>query len=355
MVSPRIDDRSRGRLMVFSAAAMYGAAAAINLVEGLIPGGPPLSPLPGLVSLVLVVLILTVGLRLPPRALAPLGPVGVGLIAVALATSPGPGDGAVLYVWPVLWSAYFFGRLGAISVVGCTAVAHAAVLSVLPAADGYGDRWVDVMVTVSVIAGVVHVLARKNDALLATVTAEARTDRLTGVLNRRGLEEQASRCLAQARREGSPVAVVIVDIDYFKRVNDQWGHEVGDRVIAHLGSVLADECRETDVVARLGGEEFVVLLSQSDEASALLYTRRVRRALAESDRPGRPAVRISAGAAAATAPADVAPLLQSADTALYEAKRTGRDRTVLSDFTGTAPLPGLLPGGPREGHLRALA
>jgi diguanylate cyclase (GGDEF)-like protein len=349
-MSPLVGDRSRGRLMIFSAATMYGAAALLNLVEGLIPGGPPLSPLPGLAALVLVSLVLTVGPRLPSWALAPLGPLGVGIIAVALADTPGPGDGAVLYVWPVLWTAFFFGRGGAIAIVACTGVAHAAVLLALPAGDGYGDRWVDVMVTVSVIAAVVHVLAQKNQELLATVMTEARTDKLTGTLNRRGFEEQSARSLAHARREGGSVAVVLVDIDLFKRVNDEWGHEVGDRVIAHLGSVLMEHCRESDVVARLGGEEFVVLLSPCDEASAVVYTQRVRRALADADSPGRPAVRISAGVAATTASPDVALLLQSADTALYEAKRTGRDKTVLSDFTAVATVPPYLPGEPHGDH-----
>jgi hypothetical protein len=103
LVSIRLDKR----LMAYAAAAMYGGAAFDGLVEGLVPGDPSFSILPGLVALVLVTILLAIGPRLPRAVLALLGPIGVALIAYALATSPGAGDGAVLYTWPVLWAAFF--------------------------------------------------------------------------------------------------------------------------------------------------------------------------------------------------------------------------------------------------------
>src|SRR5260221_8292469 len=100
--------RFNKRLIGYTAAGIYASAATISAIEGLIPGGERFSIVPGLVALGIVALILGIGPRLPFWGLALLGPLGVALVAYALATSPGPGDGAVLYMWPVLWTAFFF-------------------------------------------------------------------------------------------------------------------------------------------------------------------------------------------------------------------------------------------------------
>jgi diguanylate cyclase (GGDEF)-like protein len=324
------------RLMAFSAAAIYASGALIDLVEAFIPGGPAFSFAPGLAAFAIVTPLVWTGPRLPRWALAPLGPLGVALIAVALGTSPGPGDGAVLYMWPVLWTAFFFGRPGAVAIVASVGVAHGVALYALPGADGYYDRWVDVMVSVSVVAAVVQVLARRNEVLLARVAAEARTDKLTGLLNRRGFDEHATLMLAQARRDDHPVAVASFDLDHFKHVNDEWGHDVGDKVLARFASTLQAQSRDVDVVARIGGEEFVVLLPGGDVAAGYAFTQRVRRDLVDGDGSELPAVQASAGVAAGT-PASIELLLQQADFALYQAKREGRNRTVAYD----EPVPGL--------------
>jgi len=328
--------RLNRRLMVYSAAAMYGAAVLIDLIEGFLRGGPSFSMAPGLVALAIVPVLLAVGPRLPRWALAPLGPIGVGLIASALATVPAAGDGAVLYMWPVLWTVFFFELPGAISIVACIGVAHGLVLRSLSAQSGYADRWVDVMVSVSVVAAVVLMLTRRNDELLARLADEARTDTLTGLLNRRGFEERASVELAHARREGTAIAVVSFDIDYFKRVNDEWGHETGDRVLARVGAVLNGQSRDVDVVARIGGEEFAVLLPGTDSTDADGFAQRIRCAVAAADASGLPVVRLSAGVASAIAPDDIGPLMHRADSALYAAKRAGRDRTVIFGVEGAA-------------------
>jgi diguanylate cyclase (GGDEF)-like protein len=322
--------RLNKRLMTYTAAGMYGCAALTSAVEGLIPGGPRFSPLPGLVSVVLGALILGAGSRVPRGALAFLGPLGVGVVAYALATTHGAGDAAVLYMWPVLWTAFFFGRKGALSIVACVGVAQGLALLALPAADGYFDRWVDVTVSVSVVAAVVLVLTSRNDELLARLADEARTDPLTSLLNRRGFDEHATVELAHARREAHSVAVASIDIDHFKHVNDEWGHDIGDKVLARLGAILAAQSREVDVVARVGGEEFVVLMPGCNASDAGAFTDRVRRSLAAADDSGLPTVRVSAGVTAETAPDNVATLLRRADAALYEAKRTGRNRTVIT-------------------------
>jgi diguanylate cyclase (GGDEF)-like protein len=232
-------------------------------------------------------------------------------------------------MWPVLWMTFFFGRRGAIAIIACIGVAHLATLLVVPAVSSFPGRWVDVMVSVAVVAGVVLTLVRRNDQLLDELRREARTDALTGLLNRRGFEERSTLELARARREATPLAVVTFDIDFFKRVNDEWGHEVGDRVLARTAELLAEQSREIDVVARFGGEEFVVLLPDCDGAEAELFANRVREAVAFDRNETIPSVRLSAGILAVPGPTSIDTLVQGADSAMYRAKRSGRDRTVL--------------------------
>jgi diguanylate cyclase (GGDEF)-like protein len=320
------------RLMAYTAAAMYGGAAFDGSIEGFLPGDPSFAIAPVLGAIAITVVLVLVGPRLPRWALAPLGGVGVAMIAYALSATKGAGDGAVLYMWPVLWTTFYFGRRGAIAIVAWIGVAHALTLLALPAASSYPGRWVDVMISVTVVAVVVLALVDRNDQLISRLAEEARTDALTGLLNRRGFEERALLELAHARREERVVALVTFDIDYFKRINDEWGHETGDRVLARIGQLLSRESRDIDVIARFGGEEFIVLLPGCSSADAEHFAGRVRAALEHDGREGLPAVRISAGVIAAVAPPGIEVMLHGADSALYSAKRAGRDRTVVSPY-----------------------
>ena len=149
--------------MAYAAAAMYGAAGLDGLIEGFLPGDPAFAIAPVVVVVVMVMALLAVGPRVPRWGLALLGPLGVALIAYALATTPAGGDGAVLYALPVLWTTLFFGRTGAIAIIGCVAVGHAIALFSLPSAVVYPGRWVDVMVAVCAMA--VVVLALESGAM----------------------------------------------------------------------------------------------------------------------------------------------------------------------------------------------
>ena len=330
--------RSDRRLRAYSAAGIFGGAAFLGLFEQFIPGGPKASLAPGLAALAVAPALAYFGTKLPDVVVAALGPAGVVLIGVALATSPGPGDGAVLYMWPVVWTAFFYGLRGAILIVVSIGVCHALVLWSLPGSEGYPDRWFDVVVSVAIVAFVVELLARRSDQLLLRVAAEARTDTLTALLNRRGFDERAEVELARARRDNAWLAIVSFDIDYFKRVNDEWGHDVGDRVLTHFGQVLTACSREVDVVARIGGEEFAVLLPGCATGDAAAFSERVREVLAITP-TDLPVVRVSAGVAADEAPDELASLVLIADTALYAAKRSGRNRTQVAQghVPGTGP------------------
>lgn len=338
---PLPEGKATKRLVAYTAAAMYGGAAFLGMIEGAIPGGQAFSLLPGLAALVLVLLILLVGPRLPVPALAALGPIGAALIAAALASTHGPGDGAVLYMWPVLWVSYFFDRRGSIMIVAWIGVVHALALLSMPSHTAMIDRWLDVMVSVGIVAVVVQTLAERNRRLFESVSAEARVDKLTNVLNRRGFDERVEVELEHSRREATPVSIVTFDIDHFKRVNDDWGHDAGDRVLSRLGTVLHRQSRGADVVARIGGEEFAALLPRADIDAARDYAERVRAAFSDGNDYdlGLPRLTVSAGVAAAVAPEHAEAMLQAADSALYAAKRAGRDRTIVYGRLGTGPVP----------------
>lgn len=162
----------------------------------------------------------------------------------------------------------------------------------------------------------------------------ARHDSLSGAVNRGYLTELGAREIALARRHKHPLAAAMIDIDHFKRVNDLYGHAVGDAVIRALSKTCTDSLREGDLFGRFGGEEFVCLMPQTDASEALACTERMRKSIETLQvDSGRGPVRftISAGVAVLDPGHDSwAALLQAADEALYLAKGGGRNRTVLA-------------------------
>ncbi len=237
-------------------------------------------------------------------------------------------------MWPVLWMAYFYGTFGAAAACASTAVAHGAALLSMPPGVGSLDRWIDVVATVIVVAAVARTLAARNDRLVRALTAEARVDPLTGLLNRRGLAERLAPEIARAARSEETLAAVAIDIDHFKCVNDEHGHDAGDRVLAWLGALIAEEARGADIAARVGGEEFVVVQPGSGPAAAHAFAERLRVRVAAAGLGDGITPTISCGVAAGGLDAgatDVQPLLDAADDALYAAKRAGRNRTVVAE------------------------
>jgi diguanylate cyclase (GGDEF)-like protein len=171
--------------------------------------------------------------------------------------------------------------------------------------------------------------AIENGRLLERVQHQATHDDLTGLPNRVLFEDAAARALAHSRRSGEPVALLFVDLDGFKEVNDDAGHDAGDIVLAETGRRLAESLRVGDIVARLGGDEFTVLLPATGADAAVDIARRVRATLAEPFELPSGACTISACVGVAVAPDDAAEyhdLLRAADAAMYCAKRDGRNR-----------------------------
>lgn len=155
----------------------------------------------------------------------------------------------------------------------------------------------------------------------------ATTDGVTGLANRRAAEEALERLQRDATRYRRPVSVVLVDLDHFKEINDQHGHPAGDRVLAGAARTLAEQCRDADIVARWGGEEFIVIAPATRVADAEQLAERCRHAIAAEDFDGL-STTASFGVAELVAGETVAALISRADARLYQAKRGGRDQVV---------------------------
>jgi diguanylate cyclase (GGDEF)-like protein len=168
---------------------------------------------------------------------------------------------------------------------------------------------------------------------LAIAEIRAATDGLTGLPNQRAVADALKRMFAQATTTGSPLALLFLDLDHFKQINDQRGHAVGDQVLANVGAVLRSVLRNRDFAGRNGGEEFVVLLPDTEIPSALQIAERVRAAIAAISLPGGDvSVTTSIGVSGFPDHANALDRLERlADAALYLAKRLGRNRIELAE------------------------
>ena len=189
------------------------------------------------------------------------------------------------------------------------------------------------------ILAVPTVLLARRFMMHAQLLASSRIDSKTGLLNPGTWESEAAVEISRAGRSRSPLSVALVDIDHFKAVNDTHGHLAGDTVLKALSDVLREQLRGYDVLGRFGGEEFVVLLPQADEADALGIAERLRAHVAALPIPVKDGkvvrLTISIGVAALDAKnTQVADLLAAADAALYHAKQAGRNRTHVATANG---------------------
>ncbi len=217
------------------------------------------------------------------------------------------------------------------AVVAAPIRAHQRVVGAIVAVDDgarpdFGARHIDVLVALAAQAGT----AIDNVRLFEEVQRLAITDDLTGIHNRRHLFELADHEFAQAQRYHRPLAAIMFDLDHFKEVNDRHGHAVGDEVLCAVARVCDYLIREVDVLGRYGGEEFAVLLPETDLKAALEVAERFREAVAAETidtNAGPIAVTVSAGVAEIHPDMiDVHELINRADAAMYFAKRSGRNR-----------------------------
>jgi diguanylate cyclase (GGDEF)-like protein len=289
--------------------------------------------------------------RLPAATLPSFLALGTLLITAAI-WFDGHADSAYtpFYVWVAVIAFYFLRPGMAAAQLVLVGGSYGWALAAVGNASVPLQRWLITVGTATVAGVIVGYMRTRMVRLVARLDEAARTDRLTGLLNRRGFEELFEMELERSRREGRPLSLLVGDLDGFKRVNDRLGHHAGDVALELLGRELSSWKRRADVVARIGGEEFALLLPDTDGSAALVAAERLRRAVARTFRDQPLPVTISIGVVSFPEHGDEGErLLRAADEALYAAKDLGKDRAVLHTAESAARLGGAAdadrPGG----------
>jgi diguanylate cyclase (GGDEF)-like protein len=338
--------RDRAYLSARIGASMFFAGALFSVLSTVMPHGPH-GNVDGLRLLALGEAITGVAILTMPRRWRRYIPVIVvyGAVAVVsvsvICNGEQHGDAPTMteffYTWPAVYVGYFFRRWMTPVFIAVTSAAYGATLAVIGLSGNVQIRWLLVTVVVAGLTVAAHAIRTQVDDLVARLQETARTDTLTGMPNRRAFDERLGLEIDRAARTGDPLALLLGDIDRFKALNDRFGHAEGDAALASLGRILMSECRAIDTPARIGGEEFAVLLPSTDAAAALTTANRLRRAISRiHDGAGQP-LTISFGVA--EHPGDGATagdLMRAADNALYAAKEAGRDRAMRHRPDGEA-------------------
>ena len=260
------------------------------------------------------------------------GYVGVFCASVVVAASGNSTTPyALFYLWVTVLSCHFLPMRRAIPQILLVPIGYQLALR---AAGGPLPwvRWTLLSATVAVVGFSVAFLRRQAEALLAILATQARTDALTGLLNRRAFEEDLDAEVSRAQRTADPLALIMADLDHFKAINDRCGHPKGDEVLREVSDVLRRQCRRMDNAYRIGGEEFAIIVPGADVVVAAALAERVRGAV-RTDLVGSYApVTLSLGIATYPAHAgDAIALAAAADASCYSAKRLGRDRIVVME------------------------
>jgi diguanylate cyclase (GGDEF)-like protein len=224
------------------------------------------------------------------------------------------------YTWISIFAFYFLPRRQALAHLAFMSAAYAVALWLVHAPGGAG-QWIVTMGTAAVGGLVVG-------ALVGRLRAQAATDALTGLANRRSWEETLERELARGWRQHLPVAVAVIDLDQFKALNDRAGHLAGDRLLQDVSAAWGGVIRDEDVLARPGGDEFGLVLPNCAQDEGLHILDRLRTTT--------PDLTFSAGLACWNGSEHANSLMQRADIALYRAKHQGGNGTVVAGTTGSA-------------------
>jgi len=268
----------------------------------------------------------------------------LGTILVSLAVYFGGAGAAaayaVYYFWVGLAACYFLRPAVAASHLALASAGYGIALLASDEVEVPALTWALATGSLFVVGILIATLRGQMERMLTELGAAARTDSLTGLANRRELERRFADELERSTRGGRPLAILVLDLDWFKEFNDRFGHAAGDRALAQLGEALRRGTRTSDVVTRLGGEEFAVLAPETDEEEAYQLAERLRAEVRATFARQEEKMTVSCGVAGFPMHGiTTGELLHSADRALYEAKELGRDRSVLFHHE-TAPAKG---------------
>ena len=326
-------------------AILFGAGAIVTLLGLLLPHQPQVDEL-GLqilvaVSAVTAVALMLWGERAPDWAYMVVVAVGTLLVSLGIVSNGERHGGAaggdeMYYLWAVLYAAYFLNRWQTATQVALVGVSYAVVLVIVDPGDVAMSRWISTVGLVAGAAMVVRLLSERIEALVASLGQAARTDALTGLANRLAYEETYERELARMDRAGGGFALLLADLDQLKAINDRDGHGAGDEALCAVGDALRDTMRGSDFAARIGGDEFAVLLPGTDRADANHFGERLARALCQRGPDERPFGLSYGVAIPGEDGSELHEVMRAADEALYERKRENLGRSGPTRLPGRA-------------------
>ncbi len=254
--------------------------------------------------------------------------------AVIMATLVG--DPGLFWLYPCLLTSFFLTAPRIATLINVSAV---LLLMLVSDAFRTQEQMWSFAVTAVVVSSSAHMFAYRNQSQRRRLEHLATIDPLTGVKNRRSMDQELAMAAANAERMGQPHALVLMDLDHFKTINDEYGHVAGDYILTDLVELIESNTRQFDQLFRFGGEEFVLLLPGVEGADLNTVMTNLQKLLRRRMRsPGGP-VTISYGVATLRPGESMESWLTRADDALYQAKEGGRDRIVYAD----APLGQVLP------------
>jgi diguanylate cyclase (GGDEF)-like protein/putative nucleotidyltransferase with HDIG domain len=357
--SAPIEHRGELDLMSSALAYLFAVGSIITLVLYALLPHPEASTagmLPVIAAALAVGVLIEVGGELIPQEAYPwIVACGSALIGAAIFFRASPTSAqALFYLWITCYSFYFFSRRVALAEVLFACAGFGVALIALPHPPAHAlELWLVTLATLLAGGMLITALRRRMEDTVRGLANAARTDVLTGLLNRRGFEEAFELELERARRGGHTLSVLVGDLDNFKLINDRFGHYHGDLALARASTILARRKRRIDTVARLGGEEFALIVPDADDHAAYMLAERLRTSLREAFATEPLPLTISFGVASFPAHGEsYEALVGGADDALYAAKELGRDRTVIYSREVVGILtPVDRPNGPRNEHL----
>ena len=255
---------------------------------------------------------------------------GILLVSALMAVTRPIEATPFFYLWPMVFSAYFCSRREVIADLVLMWVTLGVALFVWSHDPAKPDLFMGAGISVTLTTLVVRLLAEHVTAVINQLVRAADTDYLTGLLNRRAFDAEFHGQVDRARRNRLPLTLAMFDLDHFKQINDRHGHAGGDRVLCEFAALLERELRGGDTLARVGGEEFAVVLFGVGLDEGVAFAERIGRGLRKQARTDAPTLSASAGVAALSEREDTPEaLLLVADRALYTAKTAGRRRVAV--------------------------
>jgi diguanylate cyclase (GGDEF)-like protein/putative nucleotidyltransferase with HDIG domain len=323
-------------VMAKALSGLFAAGATLSLLSVLLPHNARASAI-GLLTVVGTAYVIAAWLYSRADTVAPstlrlaLYSGTAHITAVAYFSAEHPSPLIFFYLWVFLYGAYFFTRRQTLAQVAFVAACYASILVLHHPPSGFAPWWLVGMGSLSIAAILIGAMRTRAEQLIDRLYETARTDPLTQLLNRRGFRELLDLELERARRSHLQMAVLAGDVDHYKQVNDRSGHHMGDAALRRVAQVLERCKRQVDVAARVGGEEFALILPDTDEHGAYVFAERVRLDVEAEFAGDAVPITISFGVATYPHRGETAgAILRAGDDALYGAKEDGRNCTVLS-------------------------